>query len=97
MYFHIKHILTIKIELLLKIHFIYRYSIIKSMKLSTNSRLILAQLGRQLFADRFNWEDIDLVVKPIISIEEMSKEIECLAKEVSEEVGIEDWRIWLYD
>ena len=67
------------------------------MESSTNSRLILAQLGKQFFTDESNWGDTDLVVKPINSIEEMSKEIERLAKEVSEEVGIEDWRIWLYD
>ena len=55
------------------------------------------KLGRQLFADKSNWGDTNLVVKPINSIEEMSNQIALLADQVSQEVGIEDWRIWLYD
>ncbi len=67
------------------------------MEINTNSHLTLAQLGRQLFSDKSNWEDTKLVVKSINSIEEMSKQIALLAEQVSHEVGIEDWRIWLYD
>lgn len=67
------------------------------MQRNIGSQLTLAQLGRQLFADETNWENKEVVVRSTYTIEEMSKEIERLAKEVSEEVGIEDWRIWLYD
>lgn len=67
------------------------------MQRNIGLQLTLAQLGRQLFADETNWENKEVVVRSTYTIEEMSKEIERLAKEVSEEVGIEDWRIWLYD
>ena len=97
MYFHNKHILTIKIELLLKIHLLIFIQTLKGMESSTNSRLILAQLGKQLFTDESNWGGTDLEVKPINSIEEMSKQIALLAEQISQEVGIEDWRTWLCD
>ena len=63
----------------------------------TVKQLILAELGRQLFSDENNWGITELIVKRKNTIEEMSMQITHLAEQVSQEVGLEDWRIWLHD
>ena len=64
---------------------------------NTVKQLILAELGRQLFADENNWGINQLIVKRTNTIDEMIEKIAYLAEQVSQEVGLEDWRLWLYD
>jgi hypothetical protein len=64
---------------------------------NTVKQLILAELGRQLFVDENNWGITESIVKRTNTIDEMTEKITYLAEQVSQDVGLEDWRILLYD
>lgn len=64
---------------------------------NTVKQLNLAELGRQLFADENNWGITESTFKRTNTIDEITEKIAYLAEQVSQEVGLEDWRIWLYD